>query len=375
MEIKAFECKVEQADIEAREVTGISAVIGNIDDGYDIIHRGAFKKTIQEQKERVRHLWQHDWENPPIATILDLREVGKGDLPKSLKEKYPEAKGGLLVKRKYLNTPRADEVFAGLISDPPAISEMSIGYSPVKYDFEEVELADGKSIVVRNLRELRLWDTSDVVWGMNAATVADSSKSVLPYQDTGKAEDSAVWDHPMLSDFTDADNFDDLSDGEKSRIAAHFGFVKKNPPESFDDLMLPHHQPSKTGVGPVVLNGLIACVDALIAVDLSKSLMSRKDHEAIYDHLRKHFEHFDYEPPLMEVLTLIKAATDVGKVLSDENAQVSFDRLEVSQMLVKLTRLLRAESHDVSHALTQQKAMQYEHELRKRQLLMLSLRT
>ena len=51
---------------------------------------------------------------------------------------------------------------------------MSFGYDTVKVDFDEDK--DGKKR--RNLKELKLWDTSDVNWGMNTLTMA--SKEV-PY--------------------------------------------------------------------------------------------------------------------------------------------------------------------------------------------------
>lgn len=165
MEYKSFVHQVKQ--IDGRTVTGFAGIYGNVDSGNDRTHLGAFKKTIKERADRVRHLWQHDMTQPPIAAIRELREVGKADLPEELIAKYPDATGGLLVVREYLDTPRGDEVLKGIISG--AVSEMSFGYDPVKYDYE----GDAKAgTQVRNLRECRLWDTSDVNWGMNEATIA-----------------------------------------------------------------------------------------------------------------------------------------------------------------------------------------------------------
>lgn len=165
MEYKSFVHQIKQ--IDGRTVTGFAGIYGNVDSGNDRTWPGAFKKTIKERADRVRHLWQHDLTQPPIAAIRELREVGKADLPPELLERYPDATGGLLVTREYLDTPRGDEVLKGIISG--AVSEMSFGYDPVKYDFE----GDAKAgTQIRNLRECRLWDTSDVNWGMNEATLA-----------------------------------------------------------------------------------------------------------------------------------------------------------------------------------------------------------
>lgn len=169
MEYKSFIQQVKQ--IEGRTVTGFAGIFGNVDTGNDRTWKGAFKKTIAERSDRVRHLWQHDLMQPPIAAIRELREVGKDELPDDLRKRYPEATGGLLVKREYLDTPRGDEVLRGIMSG--AISEMSFGYDPIKYDFEG-DVKRGEPLV-RNLRECRLWDTSDVNWGMNEATIASKS--------------------------------------------------------------------------------------------------------------------------------------------------------------------------------------------------------
>jgi HK97 family phage prohead protease len=159
--------------VEGRTVTGFASIIGNVDSGFDVVHKGAFRKTIKERGGRVKHLWMHDPYQPPAAVIRDLREAGADELPDTVKEQYPMAQGGLLVAREYLNTPRGDELLEGI--QKGAITEMSFGYDPVKFDFEEIKEGDLKGALVRNLRELRLWDTSDVTWGMNAATVASKS--------------------------------------------------------------------------------------------------------------------------------------------------------------------------------------------------------
>lgn len=174
MEYKALQLDVKDIGEDGRTVTGFAAVFGNIDSGYDRLFKGAFKKTLKESGNRVKHLWQHDMALPPIATVKELREVGRDELPGDVQKAYPEATGGLLVVRKYLDTPRGNEILEGLKNG--AISEMSFAYDPLKYDFEELKGDDAPTpTTVRNLREVRLWETSDVVWGMNAATVASKS--------------------------------------------------------------------------------------------------------------------------------------------------------------------------------------------------------
>jgi HK97 family phage prohead protease len=166
MELKSIPNAVKA--VEGRTVTGIASVFGNVDEQLDRIWPGAYQKTITERRSKFRHLWNHDFFMPPTASIDDIREVGRDDLPESVLSVAPEAMGGLQVTRTYLDTPRGNEVLAGIKAG--AISEMSIGLDPVRFDFSEVE---GKRI--RELREIRLWETTDTLWGANEATAASKS--------------------------------------------------------------------------------------------------------------------------------------------------------------------------------------------------------
>lgn len=171
MEFKTI--PVYPQDVKAdRTVEGFAAVMGNIDDGNDRLQLGAFTKTLHERKARIAHLWQHDFESPPTATILALEEVKRNALPSEVLQDYPDATGGLFVSRKYLNTPRAEEVYQGILDG--AIKGMSFGFNPVKRDF--VKSGD---LTIRNLSEVKLIETSDTPFPMNPA--ARAKKSFLLY--------------------------------------------------------------------------------------------------------------------------------------------------------------------------------------------------
>jgi len=98
--------------------------------------------------------------------LASLGEVSHDEMPAGTLGAYPQAVGALVGEVQYLDTPRGGEVLAGIKAG--AITENSIGYDPVKFDFEEVAGTEWGN--VRNLREVRLWDVSPVVWGMNSAT-------------------------------------------------------------------------------------------------------------------------------------------------------------------------------------------------------------
>lgn len=168
--------------ITGRNVTGILTVFGNLDSYNDIAFPGSFQKTINDNQARAagqprwRFLWNHNMDlfsGPPIAVIKGLREVARDELPEEVLKWAPDAMGGVEISRDYLETTRGDEVFKAIQAG--AVDEMSYGFDPVKYDFEERD-----SSQIRNLREIRFWEGSDVLWGANPATLASKGLLMQP---------------------------------------------------------------------------------------------------------------------------------------------------------------------------------------------------
>jgi HK97 family phage prohead protease len=151
-----------------RVVVGFCSVIGNVDSANDRVAAGAFDKAIalfKAGRSRCRFLWSHASSEPPIAKILDLKAVGRADLPPVLREN-PDVAGALQVTRQYLTDQYAERVYQGVLSG--AVTEMSFAYSVDAFHYEEGP--EGKKICV--LDELSLMDASDVNWGCNPATMA-----------------------------------------------------------------------------------------------------------------------------------------------------------------------------------------------------------
>ena len=306
MEYKSFPSVVKA--IEGRRVTGIASVFGNIDSYSDIVHNGSFKKTIKERRSRFRHMWQHDFYSPPIAKITNIQEIGKEDLPDQLR-KIDEVTGGLEVEREYLTSQRADEVFQGIVAG--ALNEMSFAFEPTKYDYEEFSKErNGKTstFLVRHIREVRLWETSDVNWGANPLTVG--SKCAIRFMDTGKLK-TEDWTEPELSDFTEYD-WDELPDSEKERISAHYAW--KGYADSFESLKLCHHLPATMGIGKSIWVAVRSCVKNMHNIPHS-------DQKAVFDHLSKHYEQFEEEAPdfkLVQFLSMIEDVKGLSALLLPE---------------------------------------------------------
>jgi HK97 family phage prohead protease len=167
-------------------VTGIFAVHGNVDSGLDVSVNGSFEKRLNDgSRQRVRFLWNHNSMNPPIASIKEIREVGRDELPDSVLTWAPEATGGVLVTRKYYeDIPLSDWVFKGIQEGD--IAEMSYAYDVKEYTIKE----RGEGLMpIRELNEVELYDISDVNWGMNPATAGVKG---LPVAGTTFVQHSAL---------------------------------------------------------------------------------------------------------------------------------------------------------------------------------------
>lgn len=303
-------------DGNSRLVRQLFSVAGVIDSYGDRIHLGAFKKTLKERFDRVQVLWQHNLFDPPIGVLVNAKEIGKDELPPELKKAYPEATGALEGEVEYLETPRGEEVLQGIRKR--ALKENSIGLDAVKVEFTD-EPQGKVSFKIRELLEVRLWDVSPVNWGANPATM--NVKGAVPFKSTG-ADKSTPWTKPALADFGTG-LWDDLDDGEKKRIAAHFGWAGGMPPESFGECKLPHHTPTRNGIGPANWSGVKAAM-----LKLMQAATDVQDLESVYTHLAKHYrDDFGEEPPdfkLVELAYSVRAAV----VLGPENLYGCFDALE-----------------------------------------------
>lgn len=108
-----------------------------------IIERGAFTRTLMENRERIKILWQHNVDEP-IGRPLELREDERG----------------LFLRAQLSATERGQEA-AELLRDG-VMTEMSIGFDVVNF-----YMAPSGADVFRHITELRLWEVSLVTFGAN----------------------------------------------------------------------------------------------------------------------------------------------------------------------------------------------------------------
>lgn len=159
-------------------VEAVVNIFGVLDEGSDIVRMGAFARTIADGGGRVQVLDNHRADSVlrVVGKVLALREIGRAELPPEVLARHPEATGGLWTKTQYLtNTPEGDGVFKRIASG--AVGEYSIGYDAVAYGYEKMTRPDGSPVTARVLKEIRLWEYSPVIWGMNPATATVGVKT------------------------------------------------------------------------------------------------------------------------------------------------------------------------------------------------------
>lgn len=169
MEHKIVAFELTGLDQAGRTIEGYASTFGNVDLGADVIHPGAFAKTLAERGNKVRLLWQHHTDEP-LGKPLELREDARG----------------LFIKAIISDTARGRDALA-LLRDG-AIEGLSIGYDAVKGGLE-YQNVDGQT--VRHLREVKLYEVSIVSFPMNEQAGIIALKEAEAVVDAASAADTA----------------------------------------------------------------------------------------------------------------------------------------------------------------------------------------
>jgi HK97 family phage prohead protease len=157
VEFKTFSLKLEDVDSDGL-IKGYASTFGNVDLGFDVVDKGAFKKSIRESSGKFPILADHDpskqigWNFRAEEDDTGLFVEGKLDLNvQSAREKYSLAKTAMEIGAKM---------------------GLSIGYMTIKAE------PDREKPMVRHLKELKLFEYSIVTFPMNTEAMITSAKSL-----------------------------------------------------------------------------------------------------------------------------------------------------------------------------------------------------
>ncbi len=147
--------KIKQATEEG-QFSGYGSVFGNTDAMNEVIEKGAFSESIRRHKQSgtmPAMLWQHDFRQV-IGKYTEIKED----------------ENGLYVEGQLAKTPRGKEALELLRMD--ALSGMSIGYMPQKYEIDE-------ETDVLTHKEVDLWEVSLVTFPANTEARVSDVKAML----------------------------------------------------------------------------------------------------------------------------------------------------------------------------------------------------
>lgn len=137
---------------DAGRFEGYASVFGNVDQGQDVVERGAFKEVVKTRDGKVVVLYMHSMRDP----------IGKANVVEDDKGLHVDGQlvlGDAIARKAY------EHMKAGTIDG------MSIGFDILPNGAEVTNAG------IRKLRALKLWEVSVVTFGMNPLARVDAVKA------------------------------------------------------------------------------------------------------------------------------------------------------------------------------------------------------
>lgn len=225
--------KAETIDKGARTFEGLAATWDE-DLGADIIHKKAFKNSIAE--------WKASTEAMPLLNSHDQFDIFSA-LGQAVAMK--ETDEGLWTKWEVLEGDDGDRVLQRLRPSPTTgraiIGKMSIGFYPIKYDYEQPEGSDSFFDRKRHIYEASLKEVSLVLFPMNPNASIDAT---------------TVKSFMQLARHTDPAKMDGVTRMELRRLNSRIGLLlakqKPNDDEEVEDTEEARKKPSTQTPAPKV---------------------------------------------------------------------------------------------------------------------------
>lgn len=145
LEYKSDFTPIKDVDVKKGIVTGYLSSFDNKDFHNDIIVQGAFTKTLNERKNQIYFLNQHNWAQPH-GKFSVLRE---------------DSKGLYFESNPLIDTTYSQDTLK--LYEAGILNEHSIGYKTILEEYD-------KKSNTRILKEIKLFEGSNVTMGANSST-------------------------------------------------------------------------------------------------------------------------------------------------------------------------------------------------------------
>ena len=169
--------EVKAVDTQAHTFRGLAAA-WSLDLGNDVIHKGAFERTLDHWRNAKRR---------PVYLLNGHKSSDVRDVIGKMVDAQ-ETDEGLETTWEFVpDDPTAEAAFKRVQGG--FVTGMSIGYTPIQHDIEQRK--DGKR--VRHLKEVKLHEVSLVVFPMNEDARIDTTsvKTLAQWQDMNEDERKA----------------------------------------------------------------------------------------------------------------------------------------------------------------------------------------
>lgn len=158
-------------DIDEKQgiITGYFSVFGNVDSDGDIIMPGAFKRSLSNNRRRIKHLWQHNPYQPLSSAATENLKLKEDSYGLYFESKISETSWGRDAIKCYVDG---------------TIDEHSIGFVTVKQRDSDTLTVErwGQKVPVKEIHEVKLWEGSAVTFGANELARTESIKSLTKEQ-------------------------------------------------------------------------------------------------------------------------------------------------------------------------------------------------
>ena len=181
--IAANEISIKDIDQKKGRIIGYFSVFGNQDADCDVVLPGAFKKTLQDNYRRIKHLYQHDPFRPLAGTKDDRLIIKEDNYGLHFDSTISQTSWGRDTIRLYVDG---------------VVDEHSFGFQTVR---------DNPKSGYRELIELKLFEGSTTTWGANelaqstdvkglfsVETISFKMDKILKALRNGQYEDDNIFD-------------------------------------------------------------------------------------------------------------------------------------------------------------------------------------
>lgn len=284
------------ADAPGGYIEGYASVFNNVDLGGDVVVPGAFKKTLKERlpKKAIKLVDSHHVHEGTSAVIGVVVEAKEDDI-------------GLWFKGKMSSVPRAQDIRTKVREG--ILDSTSFGYDTVKSEPGK----DGS----RYLKELKLYEVSVVIWGMNPLAQLTAVKSGTALSNFDLAPVDMEWDEAAaverIKAWVSSAPMDEWEEEQHAKYARAFLYTKA------EETSLPVID---------IVDGAPKYVFAAVkrALELVRnSSVGKDDADTLEASIKSLYERFSVELPLKG--TIVLSSADVLASLKEAAVQLSTSAL------------------------------------------------